>query len=120
MPSTTQEVAIGLTALVKEQKYREATETYYAQDVVSTEPFGDPATVNGIDAVKAKLDWFEANFQVNSGSVDGPFICDDIFAVEYTIDATNKISGQRNTMHEVAVYTVADGKIVAEKFLNRQ
>jgi len=117
MPSTTQEVANGLTALVKEQKYREATETYYAQDIISTEPFGEPATVTGIDAVKAKLDWWETNFQVHGGSVDGPFVCDDVFAVEYTIDATNKISGERSTMHEVAVYTVANGKIVAEKFL---
>jgi ketosteroid isomerase-like protein len=41
---------------------------------------------------------------------------DDRFAVIFDIDATEKATGQRMPMREVAVYHVADGRIVREEF----
>ena len=42
---------------------------------------------------------------------------EDKFAVRFVMDITSKAMGdQRGTMDEIAVYTVADGKIVREEF----
>jgi hypothetical protein len=41
----------------------------------------------------------------------------DQFAVLYEMDFTQKSSGQRMQMSEVALFTVANGKIVQEEFL---
>jgi ketosteroid isomerase-like protein len=55
--------------------------------------------------------------EVHSAEVEGPFLHgDDRFAVIFDIDATDKASGQRMPMREVAVYHVADGRIVREEF----
>jgi hypothetical protein len=48
--------------------------------------------------------------------VNGPFLGDNQFAVQYTFDATFKPTGQRSQMTEMALYTVKDGKIVKEQF----
>ena len=36
--------------------------------------------------------------------------------MHYTFDVTNKTSGERVNMSEMALYTVKDGKVVAEQF----
>jgi hypothetical protein len=38
------------------------------------------------------------------------------FAVKFKMDVTCKIRNQRNLMEEIALYQVADGKIVREQF----
>ena len=45
-----------------------------------------------------------------------PFVGQDEFAVRYDFDVTNRPSGQRFQMTEMALYTVRDGKIVRERF----
>ena len=46
----------------------------------------------------------------------GPYVGEDEFAVHYDYDVTNRPSGQRIQMTEMALYTVKDGKIVREQF----
>jgi ketosteroid isomerase-like protein len=41
---------------------------------------------------------------------------EDRFAVRLSYDVTNKPSGRRMKMDEIALFTVADGKIVREEF----
>lgn len=113
----TKEIAQGLVDLCKEGKFDEAGERYYSSDIVSLEPHGDPAEVRGIDAVKAKSEWWSENFEVNNADVVGPFINGDQFAVMFNLDTTNKKSGEHAKLEEVAIYTVRDGKIVHERFL---
>jgi len=48
--------------------------------------------------------------------VFGPYPNDDRFAVRFLYDITNKPSGKRLTMDEVALFSVKDGKIVREEF----
>ena len=48
-------------------------------------------------------------------TVSEPIIADDYFAVTYTMDITYK-GAPRMTETELAVYKVADGKIVREEF----
>ena len=48
--------------------------------------------------------------------VEGPLVADSHFAVTFKMDVTFKPQSKRFTMEEVAVYKVADGKIVYEEF----
>ena len=48
--------------------------------------------------------------------VEGPLVADSHFAVTFKLDVTFKPQSKRFTMEEVAVYKVADGKIVYEEF----
>ena len=40
----------------------------------------------------------------------------DQFAVRFTMDVTEKASGQRTRMDEIGLYTLKNGKIVEERF----
>jgi len=66
--------------------------------------------------VKAKGEWWTANHEVHSVSVEGPLVAGSHFAVTYKLDVTFKPQNRRFTMEEVGVYKVADGKIVYEEF----
>lgn len=49
----------------------------------------------------------------------GPFCGhrEDQFVVHFVMDVTPKAAGERTQLNEVALYTVANGKIVQEEFL---
>lgn len=94
---------------------------YYADNIVSIEGQGSedmPARMEGIDAIRAKHEWWYANNEVHGTSAEGPFVGnrDDQFAVRFTLDATPK-GGERNQMTEVGLFTVKDDKIVQEEYL---
>lgn len=115
------EIGEKLVALCREGKNLECVNTYYADNVMSVEaaapPNGGGRVTEGLEAVRGKNEWWMENHQVHSSSVHGPFPHgDDKFAVRFDFDITNKPSGQRMTMEEIAVFTVADGKIVREEF----
>jgi ketosteroid isomerase-like protein len=118
-PASTAAVARELVALCRAGRNMDAVNTLYSPDIVSIEPIGDenmPAEMNGIEAIRQKHDWWYANNEVHSSEVNGPFIGDDQFAVQYTFETTFKPTGQRSKMTEMALYTVRDGKIVREQF----
>ena len=48
--------------------------------------------------------------------VFGPYPHDDRFAVRFLLDVTNKQSGERRTVDEIGLFTVAGGKITREEF----
>jgi ketosteroid isomerase-like protein len=109
-----------LVALCKQGKNDECIETLYADDIVSVESFdgpGGPRTTNGKAGVLAKGKWWTDNHDVHEAGVEGPFPHgDDRFAVVFDYDITFKAAQKRFRMKEVAVYTVANGKIVKEEF----
>jgi len=116
---TTQEVAEKLVKLCSEGKFLEATEALYSPDIVSIEagaPPGQSRETKGLAAVKAKGEWWAANHEVHSAAVEGPLVADSHFAVVFKLDVTFKPQSKRFKMEEVAVYKVADGKIVYEEF----
>jgi ketosteroid isomerase-like protein len=115
----TQQVARELVRLCSEGKFEEATDALYHSDIVSVEagaPPGSPRESRGIDAVKAKGEWWVANHEVHSSSVEGPLVAGSHFAVKFTMDITFKPENRRFTMEEIGVYKVVDGKIVQEEF----
>jgi ketosteroid isomerase-like protein len=116
---TTQEVAKKLVQLCSEGKFDEATGTLYSDDIVSMEasaPPGQSRESKGIAAIKGKAEWWAANHEVHSAKVEGPLVAGSHFAVTFKLDVTFKPQNKRFQMEEVAVYKVADGKIVYEEF----
>ncbi|MEL7090902.1 MAG: nuclear transport factor 2 family protein [Pseudomonadota bacterium] len=94
-------------------------EVLYAPDAVSVEAMdhGEGREAVGMDALRGKHAWWDANFEVLSGDISDPFPHgDDRFAVIFELRTRHKQSGEESDMKEVAVYHVADGKIVREEF----
>lgn len=116
---TTQEVADRLVKLCSEGKFMEAGAELYSPEIVSVEagaPPGESRESKGIEAVKAKGEWWTANHEVHSTVVEGPLVAGSQFAVTFKMDATFKPEGRRFRMEEIGVYKVKDGKIVYEEF----
>ena len=116
---TTQEVADTLVKLCSEGKFHEAMEALYSTDIVSMEagaPPGGSREARGIAAVMAKGAWWTSNHEVHSTIVEGPLVAGSHFAVTFKMDVTFKLQDKRFQMEEVAVYTVADGKVIYEEF----
>jgi hypothetical protein len=116
---TTQEVADKLIELCSQGKFIDAIETLYSQNIVSVEAGAAPdgtREVKGLEAVRAKGDWWVANHDVHSTTMEGPLVAGDFFTVTFKMDVTFKPTSKRFVMQEIAVYKVADGKIVHEEF----
>jgi hypothetical protein len=116
---TTQQVADKLVKLCSEGKFHEAMKALYSADIVSMEagaPPGGSREAKGIKAVEAKGEWWATNHEVHSVKVEGPIVAGSHFAVTFKLDVTFKPQKRRFTMEEVAVYKVADGKVVYEEF----
>lgn len=116
---TTQQVADTLVGLCSKGKFGEAMELLYSPDIVSVEavaPPGGSREAKGIDAIRGKADWWTTNHDVHNVEVQGPLVTDSHFSVLYKLDITFKPENRRFTMEEIAIYKVADGKIVYEEF----
>lgn len=116
---TTKEVADTLVKLCSQGKFDEATNTLYADEIVSVEAFAPPGQsreTKGLAAVKGKGEWWVANHEVHSAKVEGPLVAGSHFAVTFILDVTFKPESRKIHMEEVALYKVADGKIVHEEF----
>jgi ketosteroid isomerase-like protein len=114
------EIANELVAGCREGRERENLKRLYAEDAVSVEagaPPGMDRTTTGVAGILGKHEWWDSAFIVHSASAEGPFPHgDDRFAVIFEIDTESRADGTRNSMREVAVYHVRDGKIVREEF----
>ena len=102
----------------------EALDTLYAPDCTSVEALDMPGgpmgrEAKGLDAIRAKHDWWFANNEVHHTGAEGPFLyAPDTFGVIFDMDVTDKNSGQRMQMKELGLYTVnPEGKIVREQFM---
>lgn len=118
---TLEDIGKALVAHCNAGTEREGLATLYADDAVSVEANPNPQTgsavTEGLAGIIGKHDWWDSAMETHSTKATGPFPHgDDRFAVIFEADATDKESGQRFSMQEVGVYTVADGKIVREEF----
>ncbi len=116
---TTAEVAEKLASLCREGNHLEAINTLYSDDIVTVEACDSPempAEQQGIEAVRAKNQWWMDSHEVHGGEVKGPYVGSDQFAVYFQFDVTFKPTNQRMEMEEMALYNVANGKIVREQF----
>ncbi len=113
-------VAEKLVAYCQANNEAKGLEELYAPDAVSVEALEMPGAGRdavGIDAIRGKHDWWNSAFEAHETSAEGPFLCgDDRFAVIFSMDVTEKATGDRQKSQEVGIYTVKDGKIVREEF----
>ena len=121
MSQSVKEVAEALANHCRNHTESEALETLYHPNAVSVEamamPGSDSAETKGLEGIRGKHAWWDANFEVHDGTTEGPFMHgDDRFGMIFRLDATNKQTGERSKMEEMAVYHVAEGKIVREEF----
>jgi SnoaL-like domain len=108
----------AFTDMLKSGKHEEAAAQFNAPGIVSLEAMDGPmARVEGAAAVKAKSDWWYGAHEVHSASAEGPYVNGDQFAMSFSMDVTQKESGNRIQMTEIGLYTMKDGKVVEEKFL---
>jgi hypothetical protein len=115
---TTFEIGTQLINLIKTGKSIEAMEKLYAADILSLEAAPMPdREVRGRDKCVAKSKaWIEAH-EIHSADAEGPFPHGDKFALILAYDITQRATGKRMQMKEVALYTVANDKIVKEEFM---
>ena len=114
----TVEIANKLVELCKQGKDREA-KALYAEDAVSVEAFAPPGmdrVSRGLAAIRGKGEWWQANHEIHSAIVAGPWPLDDKFIVGFKYEITHKPSGRRMTMEEMGLYSVQNGKIVREEY----
>lgn len=112
-------IAEELVSLCRAGRNMDAINTLYSPNIVSVESMSSeqmPREQKGIDAIRQKNQWWIDNNEVHSAETDGPFVGDGKFSVYYKFDCTFKPTGKRETLEEMALYTVKDGKIVREQF----
>jgi ketosteroid isomerase-like protein len=117
---TLNEIAAELVAGCREGREAENLGKLYAEDAVSVEAAdfsGMGREARGLDAIRAKHDWFAGAMEILEGTVSDPFPHgEDRFAVIFDMKGRDKATGEVSDMKEVAVYHVADGRIVREEF----
>lgn len=116
---TTQQIADRLVALCKEGNWEQAHKELYANDCVSIEPEASPGfekEVKGMAAIDKKGKDFDAMVETTHGiTTSAPLVTGNVIAFALDMDMTMK-GRPRGKMGELCVYTVRDGKIVAEQF----
>ena len=115
------DIAYGRIALWNQEKFREAYETYYAEDAVKCEPtvIGDyPNEIRGLETLMAQEDSIQQEIMETHQIyiAEGPFIGASGFSIVIKSDFTHRATGTRHIFREVGIFTVEDGKIVREEF----
>ena len=113
-------IADELVAGCREDRAKENLTKIYAPDAVSVEAQEMPGMgreTHGVEGIRGKHDWWEGAHEVSGASVSDPYIHgEDRFAVIFEVQGKVKETGETFDMKEVAIYHVANGKIVREEF----
>ncbi|WP_374075797.1 SnoaL-like domain-containing protein [Bdellovibrio bacteriovorus] len=120
---STLEVGKKLVEYCRKGKNLDAVEKLYSKDIQSIEAVDMPEMpreTRGIDGVRKKNEWWLEHMESHGTSVSEPMVHGDRFTVHYNFDVTDKSTGKRSKMEEIAVYTVKDDKIVKEEFFYQQ
>lgn len=90
---------------------------FWSPVVTSVEGSGVALAWSGRKAMEAKCEgWLAAN-TIHGCSAEGPFVGATGFSIKLRMDTQDRQSGKRTLMEEIAVYTVANGKIIREEFM---
>ena len=111
---TIQEIATKLIQLCEQGQFDEAYKSLFSKDAKSIEPDGTIA--EGLAAILQKSDAFKAEIEFVSCEMGRPQFAGNYFSIAETFHSRIKKTGAKKQMAEIAVYKVADGKIVEERF----
>ena len=114
---TTQEVADKLVGYCRTGQFENAMKELYGANIVSIEPKGAPMErVEGFEEVIKKAVFFNNLVEEYHGNeVSDPIVADNFFSCRMKMDATFK-QGGRQSMEEICLYKVENGKITHEEF----
>ena len=116
---TTIDIGKRLAELCKKGDFETAQKELFAENVVSIEPFSSPAfekETNGLKDIIEKGHKFEGMVETtHSIKISDPLIVSGSIAFVLEMDITMK-GRPRETMKELCVYKVKDGKIISEEF----
>jgi hypothetical protein len=90
----------------------------YSPDIESIEEGNtrEIGHVRGMEGLKKKGAALSRDFEVHSIKASAPMVADNWFSVKFEIDTTDKNSGQRSKLSEIAVYKVENDKITKEHY----
>lgn len=115
---STKEVADLLVKKCREGKIEEVKQELFTEDTLSIEPAEGllPKEIKGLKAIQQKAELFISHVDTFYGdNITDPFVAGDYFTIGW--DADIKMKGQeRQTMREICLYKVKDGKIISEQF----
>lgn len=118
---TTEQIAKRWVELVRANKDQQAMEELYSNDIVSIEnnSKGENMTHTGLDGKKEKAEmWHGMVKEMHEFRCSDPVVADRAFAVSMFMDVTyNNPEWGRDTMNELAVLEVKDGKIIREEYI---
>ena len=112
-------IASTLVEKCRQFKFEEVIKEFYASDIVSIESMDMPEypkEIQGLQAVIEKGQRWANNTEVHQMKVSEPLVAGSQFVVRFEMDVTCKQTNERNTMQELALYHVENGKIVREQF----
>lgn len=114
-----EQIATRLAEYCRNEQFSQAQKELYANDAVSIEPVETPGfdqVTRGLDALMEKDKKFSSMVESRYGTtVSEPLIAGNAFTFVLTMDLKMK-GGDRQQLKELCVYTVKDGKIIAEQF----
>ncbi len=115
--ASTHEIAAQLVAYTHKLDFTAARNALYADNVVSHEPGSEAIT--GLAALAAKeRHWQDSIETLHGVSCSEPLIAGPFISIAMTWDITYR--GQaRSGWEEIALFEVAGGKVVAERFFYR-
>ncbi len=93
----------------------------YAENAESIEAVAPPGRdlriAKGRDAIKAKREDWAATHDIHELDADGPYVHPpNRFGVRFKAEVTQKATGRKLTLREIAIYTLEDNKIIREEF----
>jgi SnoaL-like protein len=93
----------------------------YAENAESVEavlpPGRDVRIAKGKGAIQAKREVWAAAHEIQNLDADGPYVHPpNRFGVRFKVEVTQKATGRKLTLSEIAIYTVEGSKIVREEF----
>jgi hypothetical protein len=116
---TTIEISKRLVELCSKSEYEEAQKELFADNAISIEPMASPMFAKetiGLQNIIEKGHKFDSIVEkMHSTALSEPLIAGNTIAFTLMMDVTMK-GRPRETMNELCVYQVKDGKIISEEF----
>ncbi len=104
--------------MCRKGKVEEVKQELFTEDTLSIEPTEGilPKETKGLKAIQQKADSFISMVeQFYNNTFTDPVVAGDYFSVGWDTDIQMK-GQQRQTISEICLYKVKDGKIVSEQF----
>lgn len=115
------EIGRAFVQAMQDRRGLMSVDEMYAENAESIEAVVPPdrnvRIAKGRGAIQAKReDWLQSH-EIERLEADGPFVHPpNRFGVRFEAHVTQKATGEKMTLREIAIYSVENGKIVREEF----